>query len=165
MRRLPPEFFGRDATVVAPELLHTVVVVGGVRARITEVEAYTQDDEASHSFRGVTQRNAAMFGPPGMLYVYLIYGMHHCINVVTGEPDDGQAVLIRGAVVDGVDARLTNGPGKLARMLGVDLSWNGTPAEVFTDGSTPAVVEVTPRIGITKAAALHRRWAARWIGH
>ena len=160
MRRLPPEFFARDATAVAPELLHTLLVIGGMRARITEVEAYTQDDEASHSFRGVTRRNAPMFGPPGMLYVYLIYGMHHCINVVTGEAGDGQAVLIRGAVVDGVDARLTNGPGKLARTLGVDRSWNGTPAEVFTDGSTPAVVEVTPRIGITKAAALPRRWIA-----
>lgn len=161
MRRLPPEFFARDATEVAPALLHALLVVGGVRARITEVEAYTQDDEASHSFRGVTRRNAAMFGPPGMLYVYLIYGMHHCINIVTGGPGDGQAVLIRAAVVDGVDPRLTNGPGKLARALGVDLSWNGSPAEVFTDASTPAVVEVTPRIGITKAVALPRRWAAR----
>lgn len=161
MRRLPASFFARDATVVAPELLHAVLVVHGVQARITEVEAYTQDDSASHSFRGATRRNAAMFGPPGRLYVYLIYGMHHCLNVVTGAVGDGQAVLIRGAVVDGVDPRLTNGPGKLARALGVDLSANGTPADVRSDGTRPGAVEVTPRIGITKATDLHRRWVAR----
>ncbi|MEX0847867.1 MAG: DNA-3-methyladenine glycosylase, partial [Ilumatobacteraceae bacterium] len=117
--RLDSAFFARDATVVAPELLNTILVIDGIRARITEVEAYTQDDAASHSFRGSTRRNAVMFGPPGLLYVYLIYGMHHCINIVTGESGDGQAVLIRGAVIDGVDPRLTNGPGKLARVLGV----------------------------------------------
>ncbi|MEX1104609.1 MAG: DNA-3-methyladenine glycosylase, partial [Ilumatobacteraceae bacterium] len=122
--RLDSAFFARDATVVAPELLNTILVIDGIRARITEVEAYTQDDAASHSFRGSTRRNAVMFGPPGLLYVYLIYGMHHCINIVTGESGDGQAVLIRGAVIDGVDPRLTNGPGKLARVLGVDLAWN-----------------------------------------
>ena len=161
MRRLPTSFFARDATAVAPELLHTLLVVGDHTARITEVEAYTQDDAASHSFRGATARNAAMFGPPGLLYVYLIYGIHHCLNIVTGAEGDGQAVLVRAAVLDGVDPRLTDGPGKLARALGVDLTLTGRPAEVVTDGTTPVSVELTPRIGITKAADLHRRWVAR----
>lgn len=165
MRRLPTSFFTRDATAVAPELLHTLLDVGDRRARITEVEAYTQDDAASHSFRGATARNAAMFGPPGRLYVYLIYGIHHCLNIVTGAEGDGQAVLVRAAVLDGVDARLTDGPGKLAKALGVDLTWNGRPAvvwpRVLADDTAPLSVEVTPRIGITKAADLQRRWVAR----
>lgn len=159
--RLGPEFFGRDATEVAPELLHKVLVIGGRRARLTEVEAYTADDEASHSFRGRTARNAAMFGPPGLLYVYLIYGMHHCINVVTGAAGDGQAVLLRAATVDDLPVRSTTGPGRLARALGVDRSFDGLPAEVFDDGAPVPAFEVTPRIGITKAADLPRRWLIR----
>ena len=75
-----------------------------------------------HTFRGRTKRNDVMFGPAGHLYVYFIYGMHYCVNIVTGPPGDGQAVLIRAVVVDGVDPRLTNGPAKLCRYLGIDMS-------------------------------------------
>jgi DNA-3-methyladenine glycosylase len=158
MPRLGPEFFARDATAVAPELLHKLLVVGGRSARITEVEAYTADDEASHSFRGLTARNAVMFGPPGLLYVYLIYGIHHCANIVTGADGDGQAVLLRGAVIDGIDPRRTAGPGNLAKALGLDLSWNGVVAEVHDDGVAAPVVAASRRIGITRAADLPRRW-------
>jgi DNA-3-methyladenine glycosylase len=156
VQRLPPTFAERDATVVAPELLNKLMVVGGRVARITEVEAYTADDEASHSFRGRTARNAPMFGPAGHWYVYFVYGMHHCINLVTGAPDDGQAVLIRSAVVDGTPV---NGPGRLTRALAVDLEWSGRAAELFDDGvAPPSAPLVTPRIGITKAVDLPRRW-------
>lgn len=159
MQRLPATFAERDATEVAPALLNRLLRIDGVLARIIEVEAYTADDEASHSFRGPTRRNAAMFGPPGHWYVYLIYGMHHCLNLVTGDAGDGQAVLIRSVLVDGVDPRRTRGPGRLARVLGVDLSWTGRPAELFADDvEPPPDPVVTPRIGITKAVDLPRRW-------
>ena len=167
-RRLPVSFFARDATVVAPELLHKVLRMGSgagaIDARIVEVEAYTRDDPASHSFRGATARNAVMFGPPGRLYVYFVYGMHHCVNIVTGASDDGQAVLVRAAVIDGVDLRRSNGPGKLAVALGVDRTHDGERANVLDDGATSPVAAVTPRIGITKAVDWPRRWVAPWPG-
>ncbi len=159
MQRLPPTFAERDATVVAPELLHRVVRLGDVLARVIEVEAYTADDEASHSFRGRSARNAPMFGPAGHWYVYFVYGMHHCVNLVTGVEGDGQAVLLRSVVVDGLDPRRTTGPGRLTKALGVDMSWNGRVAELFDDGtSPPGAPVVTSRIGITKAVDLPRRW-------
>ena len=158
MKRLAPSFFARDAPDVAPDLLDKVMIVGDARARIIEVEAYTQDDPASHSFRGRTTRNDVMFGPPGRLYVYLVYGMHHCVNVVTGPDGDGQAVLIRAVTCDGYDPRLTNGPGKLCSRLGIDMSFNGTPAHIVDDGASRGTVRVTPRIGITKAVEWPRRW-------
>ena len=159
MQQLPATFAERDATVVAPDLLNKCLRLYGRVARIVEVEAYTVDDPASHSFRGRTARNAAMFGPPGHWYVYLIYGMHHCLNLVTGSDGDGQAVLIRSVVLDGVDPRRTTGPGRLSRELGVDRSITGVAAELFDDGTPPpADPVITPRIGITKAADWPRRW-------
>ena len=159
MQRLPPTFAERDAVVVAPELLNKVLVIGGRTARITEVEAYTSDDPASHSFRGRTPRNASMFGPPGQWYVYLIYGIHHCLNLVTGPVGDGQAVLIRSVEIEGVDPRHTRGPGRLTRALGIDRSMDGTEAFVADDGvDPPRRPVITPRIGITRAVDLPRRW-------
>ena len=84
--RLRRDFFARDALVVAPDLLGTVIRVGPVAGRITEVEAYRRDDPASHSFRGQTPRNTSMFAGPATLYVYISYGIHCCANVVTGDP-------------------------------------------------------------------------------
>lgn len=159
VQRLPPTFAERDATEVAPELLNKLLRVHGVLARITEVEAYTADDPASHSYRGRTARNAAMFGHAGRWYVYLIYGMHHCLNLVTGAEGDGQAVLIRSVMVEGIDPRRTTGPGRLCRELAVDRALDGCVAELFDDGvRPPESPEVTPRIGITKAAEWPRRW-------
>ena len=159
MKRLPPAFFARDATEVAPDLLNKVLLVGDVAARIIEVEAYTHDDPASHSFRGRTKRNEVMYGPPGHLYVYFVYGMHYCVNIVTGLEGDAQAVLIRAVVCDAVDPRLTNGPAKLCRQLGIDMSMNGDRAHVVDDGISPSTTPVvTPRIGITKAVEWPRRW-------
>lgn len=162
MPPLPADLFRRDATEVAPLLLNRRFLAGHRWARITEVEAYTRDDPASHSFRGPTPRNAVMFGPPGHWYVYFIYGMHWCLNLVTGEEGDGQAVLIRSVVVDGVDPKRTTGPGRLTRELGIDRAWNGTLAVVEDDGTAPPDQPlVTPRIGITKAADWPRRWLLR----
>jgi DNA-3-methyladenine glycosylase len=161
VQRLPITFAERDALVVAPDLLNKVLLVGGRSARIVEVEAYTADDPASHSFRGPTRRNAAMFGPPGRWYVYLIYGIHHCLNLVTGAEGDGQAVLIRSVLIDGVDPRRTRGPGRLSRELAIDRSLDGSEAVIVDEGVAPPVVpRITPRIGITKAVDLPRRWLA-----
>ena len=159
MQRLPTTFAERDATVVAPELLNKVMLVDGRTARITETEAYTQDDPASHSVRGRTARNAAMFGPPMHWYVYFVYGMHHCINLVTGVEGDGQAVLVRAVVVDDVPQARTTGPGRLCRELGIDLTWTGRPADLFDDGTPPPGQPlVSPRVGISKGVELLRRW-------
>jgi DNA-3-methyladenine glycosylase len=144
--------------VVAPDLLGTMMRFGGHDATITEVEAYTQDDPASHSYRGRTARNAVMFGPPGVLYVYFIYGMYHCVNIVTGNVGDGQAVLIRSALIEGVDPRTTTGPGRLCRVLGIDRSADGDPAVIYPAELAPGAVRQTERIGITRAADWPRRW-------
>jgi DNA-3-methyladenine glycosylase len=159
VQRLPAEFADRDATEVAPDLLNKLMRVHGHVARIVEVEAYTRDDPASHSFRGITARNAVMFGPAGRWYVYFIYGMHHCVNLVTGAEGDGQAVLVRSVVIDGIDAHTTTGPGRLTRVLGIDLALTGEVAELFEDGTPPPEQPVvTARIGITRASDWPRRW-------
>ncbi|MBK5333366.1 MAG: DNA-3-methyladenine glycosylase [Ilumatobacteraceae bacterium] len=159
MKRLPQRFFERHSTDVAPDLLNKLFIVDNTAARIVETEAYSSDDPAAHTFRGRTKRNEVMYGPAGHLYVYFIYGMHYCVNIVTGLQDDGQAVLIRAVTMDGVDPRLTNGPGKLCRYLGIDLSHSGDRANIADDGVPPPVSPlVGPRVGITKAADWLRRW-------
>ncbi|HEY0518672.1 MAG TPA: DNA-3-methyladenine glycosylase [Ilumatobacteraceae bacterium] len=159
MKRLTRSFFERHSTEVAPDLLNKLFVVNGTAARIVEVEAYSSDDPASHTFRGRTKRNEVMFGAPGHLYVYFIYGMHYCVNIVTGPIGDGQAVLLRAVVIDGVDPRSTNGPAKLCRHLGIDMSCTGARADVRDDGVPPPLDPlIGPRIGITKAADWLRRY-------
>jgi DNA-3-methyladenine glycosylase len=96
--------------------------------------------------------------------VYFVYGMHHCVNIVTGASGDGQAVLVRAAAIDGIDPRRSNGPGKLTVALGVDRTHDGARANVLDDGATPPAAAVTPRIGITKAVDWPRRWVAPWPG-
>ena len=175
MRLLGPEFFERDATAVAPDLLNKRFVVGHCAGRIVEVEAYTSDDPASHCYRGRTARNAAMFGPPGRLYVYFTYGMHHCVNIATGSDGDGQGVLLRAVVpIEGIDTmrarrrnrndrHLTDGPGKVAQAFGLTLADNGRTAEVYDDGVAPPTTPlVGPRVGITKAVDWPRRFR---VGH
>lgn len=163
---------------VAPLLLNALLVVGGRSGRIVEVEAYGGgDDPASHAHGGPTPRNAAMFGPPGTLYVYRSYGIHWCANVVTGRAGDGQAVLVRALEpVDGMgrmraarpaarsDRDLANGPGKLCQALGIsggddgtDLCDPGSRVRLMTDGvAPPRRPVVTTRVGITRA--VERPW-------
>lgn len=175
MKPLAPAWYERDAHLVAPELLNKVLVAGTCGGRIVEVEAYTRDDPASHSFRGETTRNAVMFGEAGHLYVYFTYGIHFCANVVTGQIGDGQAVLLRALQpLSGVEemvrrrGRSTNvadGPGKLCQALGIDLAHNGirlygdSEVRILDDGTPPPVApRVGPRIGITKAFDVPWRW-------
>jgi DNA-3-methyladenine glycosylase len=121
-RRLGRDFFARDPRVVARELLGKILVHrdGRVRreARIVETEAYLGErDLASHARFGPTRRAAVMFGPPGVAYVYLIYGVHHCMNVVTGRDGEASAVLLRAAEPLRGCRVAPRGPGKLCRAL------------------------------------------------
>jgi len=123
MKRLRRTFFNRSTLIVAEELLGKILVFKNHKGIITETEAYMGfDDPASHAARGKTKRTEIMFGPPGYSYVYLIYGLYHCLNVVTEKEGFPAAVLIRGLLVQdqktGKDIHL-DGPGKICRYLGI----------------------------------------------
>lgn len=181
MDRLSRAFFARDTPVVARELLgqRLVRVLDDVRlsGRIVEVEAYVgEEDQASHARFGRTRRNAPMYGPPGYAYVYFIYGMHHCFNVVTGREGHPAAVLIRALEPlegleemrvrrwpepadgrgDRPDVQLTSGPARLCQALGIDRRFDGADlcapgALLFLEEGTPipdGAVVTGPRIGV-----------------
>lgn len=185
------EFFARRAVEVAQALLGSYLVseIGGstTGGRIVETEAYTSDDPASHSFPGRTERNSSMFHAGGTLYVYLIYGVHYCLNVVTGPSGVGEAVLLRSfepvwgvsnmarrrgrKVTDTSDHAvgpvrgIADGPGKIAQALGVtaredDSSLLDGPVRILLPEEPMAQDQIiaTHRIGITKAACMHRRF-------
>ncbi len=176
MRRVSRAILAGDAPDVAPLLLNKLLVHGDCVGRITEVEAYRQDDPASHTFGGRTKRNDVMFGPPGYLYVYFTYGMHFCANVVTGAVDEGAAVLLRAVEpVAGIDLMLerrngrhralADGPAKLCQAFGIDGAHNGVDLVtgdgpgLFDDGTPPPDhPRVGPRIGISKAIDIPWRW-------
>ncbi len=174
-----PDFLTGPVDDVARRLLGCVLEreIDGqtVRVRIVETEAYDETDEASHTFRGKTPRNATMFGPAGHLYVYFTYGMHHCCNVVAGEEGHGAGVLIRAVEpIDNlvlIESRrgmtgptVTNGPGKVTHALGIDRRLDGhdlhdaplrlSVGELRANERTGT----SPRIGISKARELHRRF-------
>jgi DNA-3-methyladenine glycosylase len=169
-----PEVLAGPVLEVAPRLLGGVVRHREVAVRLTEVEAYAgAADPGSHAHRGPTPRNQVMFGPPGRLYVYFTYGMHHCCNVVVGGEGDPAAVLLRaGEVVDGVevararrgsssDRDLARGPARLCQALGIDLSHNGADLSGGDLTVQPGAVAVGrirsgPRVGLRLAA--DRAW-------
>lgn len=168
MDPLPRSFYQRDAADVARDLLgkHLVHVVDGAArsGRIVEVEAYLgPHDLAAHSARGETARTRAMFGPPGHAYVYLIYGLHYCMNVVTGAQGGGAAVLLRALEpVCNLEAR-TRGPGLLCRAMGIDRRLDGHDLLGDTLYLTQAPVQERfriarrPRVGVDYAGAWARR--------
>jgi DNA-3-methyladenine glycosylase len=170
MRRLPRRFYDRDTILVARELLgkYLVHVTGGIErvGRIVETEAYLgPHDLAAHSARGLTPRTRVMFGPPGHAYVYLIYGMHHCLNVVTEPEGHASAVLLRAIEpVRNVTGR-TAGPGLLCRAMGVDRRLNGhdllSPDLYIGAPSTPEPITIIrrPRVGVDYAGV----WAKRQL--
>ena len=130
--RLPKEFFMQPTLKVAKNLLGKILVRRDageeIRAIITETEAYRgPNDKASHASRRITPRNKIMFGPAGHAYIYLIYGLHYCLNIVTERENYPAAVLIRGVKIAGPAAggKILNGPGKLTKFLNIDKSLNG----------------------------------------
>ncbi len=165
--RLTREFFARSVHEVAPELIGATLLVEGVGGRIVEVEAYDQEDPASHGFNGRTERNASMFGPPGHAYVYRSYGIHWCLNFVCDREGRAEAALIRALEpshgLERMRARrgladlraLCSGPGKLCQALAVTREHDGLPLdappfELYAPDEEPQLV-VGPRIGLTKA--------------
>ena len=170
MRRLKRAFYDRNTIVVAKELLgkQLVHVSGGVKrvGTIVEVEAYLgPHDLAAHSAKGLTQRTKVMFGPPGHAYVYMIYGMYFCMNVVTEREGHASAVLIRALEpVKNVEGR-TQGPGLLCRAMHIDrrLNSHDLVSDDFyiaaTRSTTPHAFVSRPRIGVEYAG----RWARRLL--
>ena len=166
-------WFDRSAADVAPELLGAILIhdtpAGRIAGRIVEVEAYLgPEDLAAHSSHGETPRNSVMFGPPGHLYVYLVYGIHHCVNVVCGPDAKPEAVLLRAAeLVEGEGlarrrrgdvpaSRLASGPGNLAAAFDIDRRLNGAnllrgPVRLEC-GQRPDAIERTARVGVDYAA-------------
>jgi DNA-3-methyladenine glycosylase len=173
-RRLPRSFYARTTAAVARDLLGKVLVYDGPAgrraARIVEVEAYLgQADPASHAYRGRTPRAAVMFGPPGRSYVYFVYGMYHCLNVVTERDGVAGAVLIRGAeplVGFDDDARALAGPGKIGREFGLttadtgrDLVRHGAPLSIRDAPPVPSSrIERAARVGLRDHATTTKRW-------
>lgn len=174
-------FYLRHPVEVAPELLNKLLVRSDGRiGRIVEVEAYaSSEDAAAHSHRGITRRNASMFGPGGLLYVYFTYGMHWCANAVCGPEGEGWAVLLRALEpISGValmrDARpgivkerdLASGPGRIGQAMGFDRTQDGADLVtgdhgiwIVDDGMPPpAHPLVGPRVGIRHAAGFPWRW-------
>ena len=182
-RILPRDFYDRETEIVAQELLGCVLECrtpeGTASGIIVETEAYIgEHDAACHAVAGVTRRTAPLYGPPGISYVYFIYGVHWCFNAVTREEGLPSAVLIRALEpLSGVrlmkerrgeparDTDLTNGPGKLCEALGITGALNGQPLQrrplVIREGQriTSDGIETTPRIGITRAVD----WPLRYV--
>jgi DNA-3-methyladenine glycosylase len=162
------DFFARSVHQVAPDLIGATLLVEGVGGPIVEVEAYDHEDPAAHGYRGRTERNASMFGPPGRAYVYRAYGVHWCLNFVCEQKGSASAVLIRALEprhgVDVMRARrgvddprlLCAGPGRLCQALDVTREHDGLrldrpPFQLVAREEEPAIA-VGARVGITRAA-------------
>lgn len=178
-------FFARDSATVAKDLLGCTLVHGDIRGRIVETEAYygNQDvkDPASHAFSGETERNRVMFGPAGRSYVYICYGIHHMLNVTTGEEGVPGAILIRAVEpLNGIEKmkenrgitdgqQLCNGPGKLCEAFGITKQHNDIDITTgsLRIGGQAAVENViqTTRIGISEGTDLELRFYERGNPH
>jgi DNA-3-methyladenine glycosylase len=186
MGKLKRDFYSAPTLILAREILGKYLTHrtkdGFLSGRIVETEAYIgSDDQASHARFGYTPRSRLMFGPPGYAYIYFIYGMYHCLNVVTEQPGMPAAVLIRALEpVDGLEimmrrrgrrSDLTNGPGRLCRALGIDGSLNGIDLcgdELYIEDRGGKMREIisSPRVGVSGGKGKHWRFyikGNRWI--
>jgi DNA-3-methyladenine glycosylase len=177
VQRLRRDFFARSVHEVAPDLIGVTLLFDGVGGEIVEVEAYDQEDPASHGYAGRTARTASMFGPPGHAYVYRSYGIHWCLNLVCDVEGRAEAALVRALRPThgletmrerrGVEAEraLCSGPGKLCQALAITREHDGlpldeSPFELWAREAAPDIV-TGPRIGITRATELSWRYGLR----
>jgi DNA-3-methyladenine glycosylase len=174
LRKLRRGFFARSVHEVAPQLVGATLLVDGVGGLVVEVEAYDAEDPASHGYRGRTERNRAMFGPPGHAYVYRSYGVHWCLNLVCEREDAAAAVLVRALEpthrVDHMRRRrglddprlLCSGPGRLCQALAITRDHDGFPLDrppfTLLAADTQPEVIAGRRVGISQAAELPWRY-------
>ena len=171
---MPHAFFCRPAEVVGPELIGCLLVKRQLSGEllwgvIVETEAYSQDEPACHGYRRRSPQNETLFGPPGRFYVYVSYGIHHCVNVVTDRPEWANGVLIRAVALPAEPERVAAGPGLLARRFGMDRSDDTRPATgehgVWLAPRPASIVSpdlvTTTRIGISEGRELPLRWYLR----
>ena len=162
MERLPYEFYHRPCNIVARELVGKVIVHGETRLRISETEVYWgEGDTACHAHKGRTKRTEVLYAPAGTIYVYLCYGIHWLLNIVTGEENDPQAVLIRACAE-------APGPGKLTKMLGITGEYNRksileTPDFRIADDGFRCETVAAPRVGIGYASREDQERLWRYI--
>ena len=168
---LKKEFFSRPSHLVAPSLIGCFLIkrvsknkiLSGV---IVETEAYSQEEESCHGFSGRTKRNNTLFGEPGNLYIYLSYGIYHCVNIVTGKRDWANGVLLRSIAIKGEDERIASGPGLLAKRFGLNRNHDNLLLSPENDiwlakGENLTLSEnlvQTTRIGISQAKDIPWRW-------
>jgi DNA-3-methyladenine glycosylase len=172
--RIGRDFFARSVHEVAPALIGCTLLVDGVGGRIVEAEAYDPSDPASHGYRGLTQRNRAMFGPAGHAYVYRSYGVHWCVNLVCDGEGTASAVLLRALEPSSGLTRmaerrgrddprgLCSGPGRLCQALAITLEHDGLPLDAapfaLLAPAEPPLVMTGRRVGISRAADLPWRY-------
>ena len=166
----PKNFFYRHSKLVAPDLIGCYLIKNNekdkIKGIIVETEAYSQEEEACHGYRKITQSNKLLFGEPGTFYIYKSYGIHHCLNIVTDRKNFASGVLIRAVFIDNKDERLASGPGLVTRTFGIDTSLNSL--NVLHNNSLwitqrESTIEKkdliqTTRIGISKAKNIKWRW-------
>ena len=173
--QLGQKFFNKPTVELAKALLGKYLVFNGLCGKIVETEAYLfHDDPGCHASRGLSARNAPMFGPAGRTYVYLIYGMYHCLNIVSGKTGEGEAVLIRALEpVEGIELmkkrrktdkieNLCSGPGKLTQAFGItkihnNLSLFDGDIQIHNNREKPEI-ETSRRIGLSDGADLELRF-------
>ena len=166
----PKNFFQRHSKLVAPDLIGCYLTKNNEKDQIigiiVETEAYSQEEEACHGYRKMTQSNKSLFGKPGTFYIYKSYGIHHCLNIVTDKDNFASGVLIRAAFIPNNHERLASGPALVTKTFGIDNSFNSL--EVINNNSLwisqrKAIIKQkdlmqTTRIGISKAKNIKWRW-------